>query len=126
MNEGASLGSVEAMIVEGVQSLGHANADIGMAEGGTVNADIVGSPTYNIGPETQTLVNELVEKYSFSGLDTPEYIMGVQTQKEIERSVDEVDGAIERTKHFDMTDTPTFSLGLTQDLLISVRRLLHL
>ena len=36
------------MIVEGVQSLRDTYADTGMAEGGTVNADIVGSPTYNM------------------------------------------------------------------------------
>ena len=40
--------------------------------------------------------------------------MGVQTQKEIERSVKEVDAATERSKYFDTTDMPTFSLGLTQ------------
>ncbi|GKC13002.1 C2 calcium-dependent membrane-targeting protein [Tanacetum coccineum] len=45
----------------------------------------------------------------------PEYYMGVQTQEEVLRSVDDVDAEIERRKWCDMFDIPSFSLGLTQE-----------
>nr|GEX78012.1 C2 calcium-dependent membrane targeting [Tanacetum cinerariifolium] len=38
-----------------------------------------------------------------------------ETQEEVLRSVDDVDATIERRKWFDMSDIPSFSLGVTQD-----------
>ncbi|GKB25720.1 hypothetical protein Tco_0865121 [Tanacetum coccineum] len=45
----------------------------------------------------------------------PAYYMGVQTQEEVLRSIDDVDTEIERRKWCDMSDIPSFSLGLTQE-----------
>ena len=71
------------MIVEGVQSLRDTYADTGMAEWGTVNADIVGSPTYNMRPETQTLENELVENFRFLALMRPNTLWVFKQKKRL-------------------------------------------
>nr|GEZ60372.1 C2 calcium-dependent membrane targeting [Tanacetum cinerariifolium] len=53
-NEGASFVSIQAMIGERVISLRDKHADIGMDQEGTVDDNILGSPTlYNMGPKTQ-------------------------------------------------------------------------
>nr|GEW99229.1 major facilitator superfamily domain, general substrate transporter [Tanacetum cinerariifolium] len=84
-NEGASFVSVQDMIGEGAISLGDEHADIGMDQEGTVDDNKFGSPTlYNMGPETQTLANELVDKLSNEkrfGSPTL-YNMGPETQEE--------------------------------------------
>ncbi|GKB02912.1 hypothetical protein Tco_0831001 [Tanacetum coccineum] len=117
-NKGASFVNVQAMIGEGVISLRDEHVDIGMYHEGTVDENILGSPTlYNMGPETQTLANELVDKLlneNRSGSPTL-YNMGLETQQEVLRSVDAIDAEIKRRKWFDMSDIPSFSLGVTQD-----------
>ncbi|GKC72837.1 hypothetical protein Tco_1118720, partial [Tanacetum coccineum] len=85
-NEGASFGSVQAMIGEGVISLGDEHTDIGMDKKGTIDENTLGSPTlYNMGPETQTLANELVDKLSNENrFGSPTlYNMGPETQEEV-------------------------------------------
>nr|GFA52251.1 C2 calcium-dependent membrane targeting [Tanacetum cinerariifolium] len=92
--------------------------DIDMDHEGTVDDNILGSPTlYNMGPETQSLANELVDKLSNENrFGSPSlYNMGPETQEEVLRSVDDVDARIERRKWVDMSDIPSFSLGVTQD-----------
>ncbi|GJQ89745.1 hypothetical protein Tco_0000884 [Tanacetum coccineum] len=60
-----------------VQSLGDADVDSGKAEGGMVNENKFGSPTCNMGLETQTLANELVDyKLSFQGFNSPNTLWG--------------------------------------------------
>nr|GFA53407.1 hypothetical protein [Tanacetum cinerariifolium] len=117
-NEGASFVSIQAMIGERVISLRDEHADIGMDQEGTADDNILGSPTlYNMGPETQSLANELVEKLlNENRFGSPSlYNMGPETQEEVLRSVDDVDATIERRKWFGMYDIPSFSLGVTQD-----------
>nr|GEY51702.1 hypothetical protein [Tanacetum cinerariifolium] len=101
-----------------VTSLRDEHADIDMDQEGTVDDNILGSPTlYNMGPETQNLANELVDKLSNENrFGSPSlYNMGPETQEEVLRSVDDVDATIERRKWFDMSDIPSFSLRVTQD-----------
>nr|GEY67153.1 C2 calcium-dependent membrane targeting [Tanacetum cinerariifolium] len=102
-NEGASFVSVQAIIGERVISLRDEHADIGMDQEGTVDENILGSPTlYNMGPEIHTLANELVDKLSNENrLSSPSlYNMRPETQEEVLRSVDDVDATIE--KHEDV------------------------
>nr|GEW48536.1 hypothetical protein [Tanacetum cinerariifolium] len=109
------LGKLEG---ERVISLRDEHADIGMDQEGTVDENILGSPTlYNMGPETHTLANELVDKLSNKNrFSSPSlYNMGLETQEEVLRSVDDVDATIEKRKWFDMSDILSFSLGVTQD-----------
>nr|GFA73630.1 C2 calcium-dependent membrane targeting [Tanacetum cinerariifolium] len=117
-NKGASFVSVQDIIGERVISLRDEHADIGIDQEGTVDENILGSPTlYNMGPETQTLANELVDKLSNENrFGSPSlYNMGPETQDEVLRSVDDVDATIERRKWFNMSDIPSFSFGVTQD-----------
>nr|GEX85173.1 C2 calcium-dependent membrane targeting [Tanacetum cinerariifolium] len=103
---------------ERVISLRDEHADIGMDQEGTIDKNILGSPTlYNMGPETHTLENELVDKLSNENrFGSPSlYNMGPETQEEVLRSVDDVDATIKRRKWFDTSDIPSFSLGVTQD-----------
>nr|GFA93898.1 C2 calcium-dependent membrane targeting [Tanacetum cinerariifolium] len=113
-NKEASFVSVQAIIGERVISLRDEHADIGMDQEGTVDENILGSPTlYNMGTETQTLANELVDKLSNENrFGSPSlYNMGPETQDEVLRSVDDVDATIERRKWFDMSDIPSTAVG---------------
>nr|GEX52592.1 hypothetical protein [Tanacetum cinerariifolium] len=94
-NEGASFVSVQAMIGEGAISLGDEHADIGMDQ------------------EANELVDKLSNEKRFGSPTL--YNMEPETQEVVLRRVDVVDAEIERRKWFDMSDIPSFSLGLTQE-----------
>ncbi|GJU67566.1 hypothetical protein Tco_1253825 [Tanacetum coccineum] len=91
----AQADSVEAMIGEGVISLGDEHANTGMDQ------------------EANEMVDKLLNDNMFGSSSL--YNMGPKTQEEVLRSVDAVDAEIERRKLFDMSDIPSFSLGLTQE-----------
>nr|GEX87870.1 zinc finger BED domain-containing protein RICESLEEPER 2-like [Tanacetum cinerariifolium] len=114
------IGMDQGRVVDNIRvtSLRDKHADVDMDKEGTVYDNILGSPTlYNMGPETQSLANEPVEKLSNENrFGSPSlYNMGPETQEEVLRSVDDVDARIERRKWVDMSGIPSFSLGVTQD-----------
>ena len=51
--------------------------------------------------------------------DSPAYMMGPVTQKEVEKSVDKVDAKIEQAKKLKALYILSFSLGLTQEFEIA-------
>nr|GEY93405.1 C2 calcium-dependent membrane targeting [Tanacetum cinerariifolium] len=114
------IGMDQGRVVDNIRvtSLRDKHDDVDMDQKGTVDDNILGSPTlYNMGPETQSLANELVDKLSNENrFGSPSlYNMGPETQKEVLRSVDDVDATIKRRKWVDMSDILSFSLGVTQD-----------
>nr|GEZ17425.1 hypothetical protein [Tanacetum cinerariifolium] len=114
------IGMDQGRVVDNIRvtSLRDKHAYVDMDQEGTVDDNILGSPTlYNMGPETQSLANKLVDKLSNENrFGSPSlYNMGPETQEEVLRSVDDVDATIKRRKWVDMSDIPSFSLGATQD-----------
>nr|GEU75094.1 hypothetical protein [Tanacetum cinerariifolium] len=86
---------MEMITLTCVISLGDEHADIGMDQ------------------EANELVDKLSNEKRFGSPTL--YNMEPETQEEVLRSVDAVDAKIERCKWFDMSDIPSFSLGLTQE-----------
>nr|GEV04491.1 hypothetical protein [Tanacetum cinerariifolium] len=110
------IGMDQGRVVDNIRvtSLRDKHVDVDMDHEGTVGYNILGSPIlYNMGPYTQSLANELVDKLSNENrFGSPSlYNMGPETQEEVLRSVDDVDARIKRRKWVDMSDIPSTAVG---------------